>query len=90
MYATTENDTWDVDPTPVELSDIHPDIDGWDDITGVDLDGNAEDTEMLVSGENVAWLHSMLYSDYAEPSDDDDRPGMNIPQSVIDRYGMGA
>lgn len=90
MYATTENDTWDVDPTPVELSDIHPDIDGWDDIDGIDLDGHPEDAEVLVSGENVAWLHSMLYSDYADPTDDDDRPGMNIPQSVIDRYGMGA
>lgn len=83
-------DTWDTDPSPAELSDIHPDMDGWDDLTGVDLDGNAEDTELLLDTEDATWLHAMLYSDYAEPSDDDDRLEMNIPASVVARYGMGA
>lgn len=66
--------TWD---------DIEPVIDGWDDLDGVDLDGHGTDEDALV--ESVAWLHSLLYSDYADPSDDDDRLAMNIPRSVLDR-----
>lgn len=63
--------------------DIQPDLDGWDDVEGIDVDGFASDEVTLT--ESVEWLHSLLYSDYADPSDDDDRAGMDIPRSVLDQ-----
>lgn len=73
--AVVEHESW-TDPTEV-------DMDSWDDLTGIDVDGHgSEDAMELV--ENVAWLHSLAYSDYADPSDDDDRDGMNIPRAILD------
>ena len=86
-------DYWDSYPTTVEpveadlYEDIQPDLDGWDDIDGLDIDGYSGDESVLI--ESVAWLHSLLYSDYADASDDDDRPAMDIPRSVIDRSTGG-
>lgn len=80
----------DIDPTEtVEFWELpepsEEDIARALDIDGIDIDGYAteESTEVLV--ESVAWLHSLLYSDYADASDDDDRVAMDIPRSVIDR-----
>ncbi len=69
----------------------------WDDITGIELSeriaGTADyaddiDAEFSTADDqgivSPAWLSSLLYSDYADPSDDDDRAQMNIPRSVLD------
>lgn len=81
-YWDAYPDTFVPDEEFTSWEDIEP-LDDWDDLTDVDLDGYASDEDALV--ESVAWLHSLLYSDYADPSDDDDRPEMNIPRSVLDR-----
>lgn len=66
------------DPTEIDL-------DAFDDLDGVDVDGFGSDEDAMEYVENVAWLHSLAYSDYADPSDDDDRADMNIPRSILDR-----
>lgn len=86
MNTHTHDWAAELDPTPVSLSDIEPltdtEIEGWDNLDGVDIDGYADDNIVV----DTPWLHALLYSDYAEPSDDDDRPTMDIPQEVINRY----
>jgi hypothetical protein len=91
FFQKGNNDMWNetLDPTPVELDSIEVPDDDWSDLTGVDVDGFAEDSELLLGVEDAEWLHAMLYSDYADPSDDDDREGMAIPAHVVARYGMG-
>ena len=61
------------EPTADELA-------AFDDLTGVELSEYATD-EPLVT---VPWLSSLLYSDYQDPGDDDDREGMPIPRHVLD------
>lgn len=68
-----------------ELAAEDVSLDGWDDVADVDLDGHQDD--VLLGTEDVEWLHAMLYSDYADPADDDDRSPMNIPAHVVAQYG---
>lgn len=84
-YWDAYPDTFIPDEQFTSWADLEAELpaEDWDNLEGVDLDGYASDDEVLT--ESVAWLHSLLYSDYADPSDDDDRAGMNIPRSVLDR-----
>lgn len=80
--------TWQ--PNEVDLADIDvtdDEIAGWDDIDGIDIDGTSgeylDDSGNLIT--SVAWLHSLLYSDYQDAGDDDDRAALDIPASIIAR-----
>lgn len=87
----------DIDPTEtVEFWELpeptEEDIAAALDIDGIDIDGygsehGCDDASALL--DSVAWLHSLMYSDYADPSDDDDRAEMTIPRSVLERSTGG-
>jgi hypothetical protein len=85
FYQRSDPANWDLaltDPSTVELADIEPvDVDGWDDIPE-DVDAYGTEDDELESG--LPWLHSLLYSDYQDPSDDDDRADVDIPRYITD------
>lgn len=80
------------EPRDIDLASLTtPELSDWDDLTGINLDGfpdaDDESSEVLVT--SVPWLHSLLYSDYQDPADDDDRATMNIPAHVLDAISEG-